>query len=62
VLPLMEIGMSAAPIDRRDFLRRSAVLGTALPFAGFGRAAAAAEPNSSPVGYFSTIPTTAACE
>jgi dipeptidyl aminopeptidase/acylaminoacyl peptidase len=33
--------MSAAPIDRRDFLRRSAVLGTALPFMGFSWSAAA---------------------
>jgi dipeptidyl aminopeptidase/acylaminoacyl peptidase len=33
--------MSAAPIDRRDFLRRSAVLGTALPFLGFSWSAAA---------------------
>ena len=29
------------PIDRRDFLRGTAALGTALPFASFGRAAAA---------------------
>ena len=29
------------PIDRRDFLRHAAALGAALPFAGFGRAAAA---------------------
>ncbi len=33
--------MSAAPIDRRDFLRRSAALGTALPFLGFAGNAAA---------------------
>lgn len=29
------------PIDRRDFLRNTAVLGTVLPFASFGRAIAA---------------------
>jgi dipeptidyl aminopeptidase/acylaminoacyl peptidase len=29
------------PIDRRDFLRHTAALGAALPFAGFGRAVAA---------------------
>jgi dipeptidyl aminopeptidase/acylaminoacyl peptidase len=33
--------MSAAPIDRRDFLRRSAALGTALPFLGSAQNAAA---------------------
>jgi dienelactone hydrolase len=33
--------MSVIPIDRRDFLRGTAALGTMLPFAGFGRAAAA---------------------
>jgi dipeptidyl aminopeptidase/acylaminoacyl peptidase len=43
VLPLKEIRMSAISIDRRDFLRRSAVLGTALPFVGLARGAAAAE-------------------
>jgi dipeptidyl aminopeptidase/acylaminoacyl peptidase len=31
------------PIDRRDFLRHAAALGVALPFAGYGRAAIAAE-------------------
>ena len=35
--------MNAAPIDRRDFLRRSAALGTALPFVGLTRRAAALE-------------------
>jgi hypothetical protein len=34
-------GWHARPIDRRDFLRGTAALGTALPFASFGRAAAA---------------------
>jgi dipeptidyl aminopeptidase/acylaminoacyl peptidase len=33
--------MSAAPIDRRDFLRRTAVLGTTLPLVGFAQGAAA---------------------
>src|SRR3984893_6944119 len=33
--------MSAAPIDRPAFLRRSAALGTALPFLGSARNAAA---------------------
>jgi hypothetical protein len=37
----MGVGMHV-PIDRRDFLRRTAALGTALPFASFGRAAARA--------------------
>jgi dipeptidyl aminopeptidase/acylaminoacyl peptidase len=32
-----------SPIDRRDFIRGTTALGTMLPFAGFGRAAAAAE-------------------
>src|SRR5713101_2203926 len=36
--------MYAAPIDRRDFLRRTAALGTILPFVARGRAAAAPEP------------------
>jgi hypothetical protein len=36
-----EVRMFAASIDRRDFLRRTAAWGTALPFIGFaGRAAA----------------------
>src|SRR5437660_1568351 len=35
--------MPAIPIDRRHFLRGTAALGGALPFAGFARAAAAAE-------------------
>jgi dipeptidyl aminopeptidase/acylaminoacyl peptidase len=35
--------MYGTPIDRRDFLRHAAALGTALPFAGFARSAAAAE-------------------
>ena len=33
--------MQAARIDRRDFLRRSAILGTALPFIGLARRAVA---------------------
>ena len=33
--------MYAAPIDRRDFLRRTAALGTSLPFAGLAWRAAA---------------------
>ena len=33
--------MHAAPIDRRDFLRRTALWGAALPFVGLARAAAA---------------------
>src|SRR5450755_2559132 len=33
--------MHAAPIDRRDFLRRSAALGAAIPLFGFARGAAA---------------------
>jgi dipeptidyl aminopeptidase/acylaminoacyl peptidase len=35
--------MYAVSIDRRDFMRRSAMLGTALPFVGFARSAGAAE-------------------
>jgi dipeptidyl aminopeptidase/acylaminoacyl peptidase len=37
--------MSAAPIDRRDFLRRTAVLGTTLPLVGFAQGAAAQQPD-----------------
>ena len=33
--------MHAAPIDRRNFLRRSAALGTAIPFISLARRAAA---------------------
>jgi hypothetical protein len=33
--------MPVFPIDRRDFLRGTAAFGAALPFASFGRAAAA---------------------
>ena len=40
-MPLARSACTPLPIDRRDFLRRAAALGTALPFVGLARQAAA---------------------
>src|SRR6266852_4560745 len=52
--PLTEARMYAAPIDRRDFLRRTAALGASLPFAGLAWRAAAQSTDLVGDGFSST--------
>ena len=53
--------MPTVPIDRRDFLRRAALIGTALPVAGLARQARESRPRWSRAGSFSTIPIAPMC-
>jgi hypothetical protein len=52
--------MYAAPIDRRDFLRRTAALGTSLPFEGWRGEQPHSQQISSRDGFSSTTRITAA--